>query len=87
MDRRNCAQVIAEMMTHIPESEKSLLANLQWNYNDAVYKAPEETLQWHRTTETVQKHFKKPTEEWQFKVLSVFTTKTVEEIKRMVYET
>jgi hypothetical protein len=83
MERRNCCEVIAKMLEKIPEEKIELIKDLKWNYDDANYKAPEETLQWQRTMETLMKHIPAPTEDWEFKVLSIFTTKSIEEIKEM----
>lgn len=84
MERRNCCQVIAEMMAKIPTDRTELIKDLKWNYEDASYKAPEETLQWHRTQQTLMKHLPKPTEEWEFEILSIFTTQPIETIKNTV---
>lgn len=84
MKRRNCYDVISDMLSHIPETEIKLLEDLYWNYNDSQHKAPEETLQWQRTMITQQKHIPKPIEDWEFKILSIFTTKSIDEIKMML---
>lgn len=69
------------MMEKIPSEKTDFIKDLQWNYEDASYKAPEETLQWHRTMQTLQKHIPEPKEDWEFEVLSIFTTKSIEELK------
>lgn len=82
MQRRDCSEVISKMLEKIPTDKVELIKDLEWNKEDAKYKAPEETLQWKRTMETLQKHIPPPpTEDWQFEVLSIFTTKSVEELK------
>lgn len=81
MKRRNCQQIIMQMMEKIPSDNIEFIKDLQWNFEDASYKAPEETLQWHRTMKTLQKHIPKPKEDWEFEVLSIFTTKSVEKLK------
>ena len=81
MNTRICTDVIQQMLDIIPENNTELIKDLQWNYEDASYKAPEETIQWIRTSHTLQKHITKPTEEWEFNVLSIFSTKPVDEIK------
>lgn len=83
--RRNCCEVILEMIKEIPEEKTEFIKKLQWNYEDAWYKAPEETLQWERTMQTLQKFIEKPVEDWEFKVLSIFTTKNVEDLKKCIY--
>ena len=84
--RRDCTVVIDEMVKQIPESETELLTDLQWNKEDASFKAPEETLQWHRTMETLMKHIPKPSDDWHFEVLSTFTTKSISDLKNQCYK-
>jgi len=86
MERRECTDVIAKMIEKIPSDKAELIKDLQWNYEDASYKAPEETLQWERTHSTIMKHLANPVEEWEFEVLSVFTTHPVERLKEWVAE-
>ena len=84
MKRRDCCQVISKMIEKIPADKTELLKDLNWNLDDASYKAPEETIQWARTQQTLIKHFESPTKDWEFEVLSIFTTKSVEELKGSV---
>ena len=84
MEPRICTSVIFEMMQLIPAEKELFLADLEWNFEDASYKAPEETLQWHRTQQTLMKHIPEPKEDWEYEVLSIFTTKSVDELKKMI---
>jgi hypothetical protein len=86
MSPRICHDVISQMLEIIPETETRLISDLQWNMEDSFYKAPEETIQWVRTSETLQRHIPIPKQEWEFNILSIFTTNSVEEIKLMVDE-
>lgn len=82
---RNCCQVINQMIEKIPADREDFIKDLQWNYEDASYKAPEETLQWHRTQQTLMKHIAMPPKEnWEFEVLSIFTTQPVALIRQTV---
>lgn len=83
MKRRWCHEVIAEMLTHIPSAQVELIKALEWNAEDSFYKAPEETLQWERTMQTLQKFIPSPTSDWEYKVLSIFTTRPIDELKEM----
>lgn len=83
-EMRNCCQIISQMIEKIPTDKTEFIKDLQWNYEDASYKAPEETLQWHRTQSTLIKHIPKPSEDWEFEVLSIFTTQSVDDIRRAV---
>lgn len=82
--RRNCCEVISQMLEKVPASETSLREDLEWNKEDASFKAPEEDIQWIRTSLTLRKHIGKPTEEWHFEVLSIFTTLSIEDLKSSV---
>lgn len=81
MNRRICTDVIQQMLDIIPENNTELIKDLQWNYEDASYKAPEETIQWIKTSQTLQKHISNPKEDWEFNVLS---TLPVDEIKKEI---
>jgi hypothetical protein len=84
MKRRDCCQVISKMIEKIPADKTELLKDLNWNLDDASYKAPEENIQWVRTQQTLIKHFESPTEDWEFEVLSIFTTQPIEELRGSV---
>lgn len=78
---RNCCEVINEMIAFIPSDKTDFIDDLQWNYEDASYKVPEETLQWRRTMSTLIKHIPHAKEDWEFEVLSIFTTKSIDDVK------
>ena len=84
MERRNCEEIIQQMIAKIPADKKEFLKDLKWNLEDAKYKAPEETIQWIRTGNTLERHIQKPKEDWEFEVLSIFTTRSIEELKKIV---
>lgn len=84
MKRRNCWEVIQQMINKVPEDKEALLDDLEWNLEDAAYKPPEETIQWQRTQSTLIKHIPKPIEDWEFEVLSIFTTMSIEDLKTAV---
>ena len=81
MEPRNCQFIILKMLEKIPTEKKEFIKDLNWNLQDAAYKAPEDTIQWERTMRTLMKHIPNPVEEWEFEVLSIFTTKSVFELK------
>ena len=83
MERRQCTTVIKSMMEKVPSDKVEFIKDLEWNFEDASYKAPEETLQWQRTMQTLQKHIPNPSLDWEYEVLSIFTTRSVEELKQM----
>jgi hypothetical protein len=84
MERRNCQAIIKQMMDKIPSDKTDFIKDLEWNFEDAGYKAPEETLQWQRTMQTLQKHIPSHSADWEFEVLSIFTTHSIDDLKTMV---
>lgn len=80
--RRNCFEVIVQMLTKIPEGNDEFVKELQWNLEDSFYKPPEENIQWYATMNTLIKYIPRPEREWEFEVLSIFTTKSIEELKQ-----
>jgi len=83
---RNCCEVINQMLAFIPSDKTEFIKDLQQNHYDASFNAPEDALQWHRTMRTLLKHI--PIEknnlekdDWEFEVLSIFTTKSIDELK------
>lgn len=80
----NCCVVIKQMLEKIPSDRIDFIEDLRWNYEDASYKAPEQTLQWSRTQHTLIKHIPLPKEDWEFEVLSIFTTQSVDDIKSLM---
>ena len=83
MIRRNCCRVILEMLNRIPPEKVEFIEDLKWNFEDASYKPPEETLQWERTAMTLKKHIPKPEKDWEWEVLSIFTTRSIEDLKKV----
>lgn len=84
--RRNCCEIIMQILVKVPKDRTKFIKDLKWNFEDASYKAPEETIQWTRTMSTLIKHIVKPEEEWEFEVLHIFTTKSIEELKKSFAE-
>jgi hypothetical protein len=84
MKRRNCAVVILEMIDKIPKHKVDFIEALNWNLNEASYKAPEENLQWIRTQNTLLKHIVKMEEDWEYEIISIFTTRPIEDLKNEV---
>jgi len=82
MERRDCCQVIIDMLNEIPDSEIEIIEALKINYEDAFFKAPELNIQWIQTSETLQNYIPLPKKEWEFKILSIFSTIPIEDIKK-----
>ena len=83
MERRIYIDVIRQMLGKIPIDKTEFIKDLEWNLEDAKYKAPEENLQWIRTHTTLIEHIPTPKEDWEFEVISIFTTLTIDHLKAM----
>ena len=59
---------------------------MNWVIEDASFKAPEETLPWHRCFDVLQKYIAKPTEDWQIKIWSIFSEVPEDEIRKQIEE-
>jgi len=82
---RNLVNIIQQMIDEIPITEQDFINSLKDNQNSVSYAAPElMSMWWNEVVDTLWDFIPEtPTEEWQFKVLSIFSTKTVDELKRI----
>lgn len=82
MQMRNLNMVIGQMLEHIPE--RSYLANhLRYIQKSIIYTAPEaQGVRWEQTA-TLLGDIIPPEEIWQLKVLSIFSTKSEEELRNI----
>lgn len=69
------------MLAVVPAEETLFIEMLNEARQDAVYKAPEEVIQWKRTAIVVNNFINPPTKDWEFEVLSIFTTLSVDQLK------
>lgn len=81
--KREFSTVLKNILSLIPSDKEQFIEDIKWNLEDGFYKAPEETLHWERTTKTLMKHIPKPTEDWEFQILNLFTTRPIEELHKM----
>ncbi len=71
------------MLKLVPKDKPSLRLDLEWNLEDAAYKAPEQNIQWARTQQTLAKHITPyPKENWEFHIISIFTTKSIVDLRK-----
>jgi hypothetical protein len=87
MNKRNCVQTIEKILTYVPYEESNLRKALLHNRETAFYAAPENILSWESVFDTLLFHIYPPKKEWHFEVWSVFSTKSVEELKQLRDET
>jgi len=83
---RNLSNIIQQMIDEIPFDEQDFINNLKDNQSSVSCVAPELiSMWWNVVYETLWCFIpEKPNEEWQFKILSIFSTKTVEELKEIL---
>ena len=81
---RNLVNVIDAMIKNIPENEVDLIKELERIKSDQIqWTAPESMVRWEEVSYVLQDSLynPKPKEEWEFQVLSIWSTKSIEEIK------
>lgn len=78
---RNIQVVIKEMINEIPNKEKNFIYSLERISNDSLYKAPEDNSSWTLVSQLLNSIILGEPNDWQFKVLSIFTTKSIDELK------
>jgi len=83
---RSLVNVIQEAINEIPETEIKFIKQLKHNQRNVPFTAPELMyIKWDEIHSILWKYIpEKPTEEWHFKVLSVFSTKSVDELKKIL---
>ena len=83
---RNLSNIIQQMIDEIPFDEQDFINNLKDNQSSVSCVAPELiSMWWNEIHETLWNFIpEKPNKEWQFKILSIFSTKTVEELKEIL---
>lgn len=74
-------EVLKEIIDKIPTIRENFKTHLQGIYEDSFYKAPESKIPWDRTCEILNIHIPTPKEEWEYEVVSIFTTIPIEKLK------
>ena len=71
------------MLDVIPNTEGYLIAILKSIRNDQIYRAPEDTVGWELVSEELQSiPLNSNSEYWKFKIFSIFSTMSIEDIKK-----
>jgi len=83
---RNLETVIKNIINEIPNSEESFISQLKDNQSSVHFAAPElMNMWWNEVHSTLCSYIpEKPNQEWQFKVLSIFSTRSVGELKQLL---
>lgn len=85
---RELSNVIEEMLKVIPSTEEDLITSLKDNLESVRFSAPEVMgMRWNQVyyntiCDNIFKDNKIPNKEWQYQVLSIFSTKPIEQIKK-----
>ena len=81
---RNIIDVIQSIKTEVPEDQIKFHNFLNWLMNDASYKAPEQIVEcWNKFARGISNHIiKPPTEDWQFRALSIFSGMPEKELRK-----
>jgi hypothetical protein len=80
---RNLCKIVEEMLEEIPTDQENFISSLKDNLSSVSYSAPEAIgFWWNQVYTTLQYYIPdKPIEEWHFKVMSIFSAKTVDDLK------
>ena len=82
---RNLIVLIEQMLSEIPQKEERLIDSLRDIQDSQRYRAPEDMLGWELVSEELQNlNLNTRSAEWKFKICSIFSTMSVEEIKAEV---
>lgn len=81
---RELINVLNEIINTIPKTETVILHRLDNLKGSVLCTAPELMHEWwYRTHDVLTENVpEKPTEDWQWKILSIFSTRTVDELKK-----
>ena len=84
---RDLITLIDEMLREIPKKEEYLIAALEDIQDSQMYRAPEDMLGWELVSEQLQNLNMTPRSPmWKYKICSIFSTMSIEEIKKEVKE-
>ena len=79
---RNLIVLIDQMLAEIPAKEEFLIDSLKDIQDSQRYRAPEDMLGWELVSEELQNlNLNRRSAEWKFKICSIFSTMSVDEIK------
>lgn len=81
---RSVVDTIDKMIDKIPEGNEKFLSDLRSCRESAVCRAPELVLtSWNQLSDVVNGFIDDDPEEWEYEVLSIFTTKSVDVLKEL----
>lgn len=79
---RYLPEVAEEMLSHIPETEEQIIADIKKVTSDSAYAPPEaQSNYWGMMSIALRRHIPVPKEDWHFLVLSVFLKIPIAELK------
>lgn len=83
---RDLSKVISDILEVIPKPEEDLIISLCKIRESVRYSAPELINMWWNETHSVLIDCitENPTQDWEYKVWSIFTTKSVDELKELL---
>ncbi len=82
MSNRNIVDVLDEMIKVVKTDQANLISTLNSIRSSASYSSPEMLAQrWGELSMTLQNHIPVPKEEWEFDILSIFSTVPKQTIK------
>lgn len=85
---RNIRVVIDQMIECIPSDQTDFIEDLKACKHDARFRAPEDNVIWFKTHDVLREYLElgHPEEDWQFELISIFSTVPVDVIKKNIAE-
>ena len=87
MKDRNLIEIIDKMLLIIPNEEENLRISLIDIQDSQQFRAPEDMIGWYlikKILDNFEWNLKTP--EWKLQMCSIFTTRSIENIKKDIYE-
>lgn len=83
MNDRMFSAVMFNMIAFLPQDKEDFKEDLLTHIRNNYYASPEDSSEWLKAKETIMRHLpiSQITEDWQFKLLAVFTIKPIEVLR------
>ena len=84
---RNLINVIEQMLSVVPTSEKDIIYELRDIQESQKFRAPEDTIGWYQVSNILQNfEYNLETPYWKLEMCSIFSTQPIEAIKKEIDE-
>ncbi len=78
---RDLKKVLTYIINEVPKEESEFIEELNMLLYYSAYSAPEDQMLWDKIQLSLSDNIPTPTKTWHWRVLSIFTTRSVQELK------